>query len=242
MTKSPEKKELSFVVPIYNSAPYIIEKHKVLTQIINSVTESYEILFCNDASPDNSQEILEKVAKNDKNVRLLKNPENKGLGYSFRRMINESRGEIIAYTDIDLSFDVSKLGKFMDKMKDYEVVLASRYSGIESYVPICRKTISRIYWIICRIMFSVQFDDMGSGFFLIKKKCIDNIYLIANGFSVTIELYAKLHKSGCRFLEIPVVYNNNSGPASTFKLIKHSFPTIYETCLIWYDLKRKRNN
>tara|TARA_B100001964_G_scaffold235141_1_gene294745 strand:- start:324 stop:1052 length:729 start_codon:yes stop_codon:yes gene_type:complete len=242
MTKPIEKKlDLSFIVPIYNSAPHIVEKHKELTKIIKGVTKNYEILFCNDASPDNSQELLDEIAGSDNNIRLLVNPNNMGLGYSVKRLINESRGEIIAYTDIDLSFDVSKLGEFMEKIRDYDVVAGSRYIGMKSYVPLHRKIISRCYWLICRILFSVPISDIGTGFFLIKKKCFNDFRFVTTGFAVSIELHAKLHKKGCKFLEIPVAYNHHSGPASTFKLFKHFLPTFYETLLVLYDLKLRKH-
>lgn len=153
----------------------------MLTQIINSATKSYEIIFCNDASPDNSQELLDKIAENDKNVRLLRNPENMGLVYSMKRLIEESRGKIIAYADI------------------------------------------------------------GTGFFLIKKRCFNDFDFVTRGFAVSIELPAKLNKKGYRFAEIPVEYNHHSGPASTFKLFKHFLPTFYETLLVWYDIRIKKN-
>ena len=241
MRKPIKKIDLSFIIPIYNSAPHIIEKHKELTEIIKGVTENYEILFCNDASPDNSQELLNKIAENDINVRLLINSKNIGLGYSVKRLIGEARGEIIAYTDIDLSFDVSKLGEFMKKIGDYDFVAASRYIGLKSYVPMYRLIISRCYWIICRILFSVPIADIGTGFYLVKKKCFENFNFVTNGFAVSIELPAKLHKKGYRFTEIPVEYNHHSGPASTFKLFKHFLPTFYETFLVWYDLRFKKN-
>lgn len=240
MTKSPAKKDLSFIIPIYNSAPHIIEKHAELTRIINGVTKNYEILFCNDASPDNSQELLDKIAETDKNVRLLKNPENMGLGYSIKRLIEESCGEIIAYTDIDLSFDVSKLGEFMEKIRDYDVVAASRYAGIKSYVPVYRKIISRCYWLICRVLFAVPIADIGTGFFIVRKKCFHDFNFVTTGFAVSVELIAKLHKRGYKFLEIPVDYNHHSGPASTFKLFKHFLPTFHETLLVFLDIRFKK--
>lgn len=226
--------ELSIVIPIYNSAPFIEERYQTLTSIVAGVTEHYEILFCNDASPDNSQDILKSIARQDEKVRLLRNTINRGLGFSFKKMVKAASGDIIVATDIDLSFDVTRLGELKAMMEDHDVVVASRYAGIDSRIPLARRLVSRSYWLLCKLLFSIPIADMGSGFFLVRREAMNRVDLEADRFGFHCDIHSKLSRLGCRFVEVPVRYDHDIGPDSTFKVLRHAWPTFLETLRIWW--------
>ena len=229
-----ENPELSIVIPIYDSAPFIMERYRTLTSIVAGVTEHYEILFCNDASPDNSQEVLASIAQQDEKVRVLCNKTNRGLGFSFRKMVQAASGDIIVATDIDLSFDMTRLGEFKAMMEDHDVVVASRYAGIKSRIPRHRRLVSRSYRLLCGLLFSIPIADIGSGFFLVRREAMNRIDLEAERFGFHCDLHSKLSRLGCRFAEMPVRYDHDVGPGSTFKVFCHAWPTFLETVRIWW--------
>ncbi len=226
--------ELSIIIPIYDSASFIMERYRTLTSIVAGVTEHYEILFCNDASPDNSQEVLETITRQDEKVRVLCNTINRGLGFSFKKMAQEASGDIIVATDIDLSFDITRLGEFKAMMEDHDVVVASRYAGIKSRIPLNRRLVSRSYWLLCKLLFSIPIADMGSGFFLVRREALNRVDLEAERFGFHCDLHSKLSRLGCRYIEVPVRYDHDIGPGSTFKVFRHAWPTFLETLRIWW--------
>jgi N-acetylneuraminate synthase len=99
-------KRVTTVVPCYNLERYIGE---CVESLATQVTRfEHDILVCNDASPDQSAEVLAQLAAKYPNVRVLTNPHNYGLVRTMRRLLNEAEGDYIAYMDGD---DVALPGK-----------------------------------------------------------------------------------------------------------------------------------
>jgi len=237
---SKSSMELSILIPIYKAELHIVERYNILKKILDKLSIEYEIIFCNDASPDSSHIVLAQLAEENHRIRILSNHQNKGLGYSFQRMISSAKSETLIYTDIDLSFDPEKIGEFVTMSERYDVIVASRYAGVSSYIPLERKIASRCYWFFCQIFFDLPLHDIGSSLLLFKKSDVSQISLVANGFGIHIDLHSKLHRVGLRYAEIPVNYDHDIGPESTFHVLKHFFPVCKETFLVWYDLNVHR--
>jgi dolichol-phosphate mannosyltransferase len=61
----------SVVVPVYNEEPVVLETYKRLKQVMDSVNETYEIIFINDGSRDKTAFIISEICETDKNIKLL---------------------------------------------------------------------------------------------------------------------------------------------------------------------------
>ncbi|MDO3377971.1 glycosyltransferase family 2 protein [Geoalkalibacter halelectricus] len=105
--------KLSVIVPAYRLAPYI---HECLLSLLAQRTDfPFEVLVCNDASPDDTLAALQPLAEAFSNLRVLNNPENLGLIGTMGRLLAECRGQYIAYIDGD---DLALPGK-LQKQVDY---------------------------------------------------------------------------------------------------------------------------
>lgn len=98
--------EISVIVPIYQTAGYL---ERCLESILNQSFHNFEVLCVDDASPDNSSEIVERIAFRDHRVRLLVQETNQGVGAARNRAIEEARGAWIANVDSDDYIDASTL-------------------------------------------------------------------------------------------------------------------------------------
>ena len=112
---------VSVIMSVYNSSMTVEESIK---SILNQSYQNIELLICNDASNDETQNILEIFEKKDSRVRLFKNSENLGLTASLNILISESRGTFIARQDAD---DISLPGRLEEQLaycvvKNYKVV------------------------------------------------------------------------------------------------------------------------
>lgn len=87
---------ISFLSPAYNSSQW-------LKTMLDSIPKdyAYEIIVCNDASTDNTLEILEEYQKNCPQLKILNNEENIGASNSYNRCIAEATGDYIAIIDSD---------------------------------------------------------------------------------------------------------------------------------------------
>ncbi len=73
-----------------------------------------EILIVDDGSRDGTAKLVESVALQDPRVRLLRNPGNRGKGYSVRHGMLEAHGEWVLFSDADLSAPIEELDKLLD--------------------------------------------------------------------------------------------------------------------------------
>ena len=225
--------KLSVVVPTYNASDFIENTYADILFQLKKGNIDYEFLFRDDCGGDNTREKLKIIAKMDKKVRLFFNKQNMGLGYTLNRLFKDAKGEVVVYFDADLSFDVKMLPEFLKQIKKgaVDVCIGSKYKGLQGKIPLNRFVPSRIYYMLNRILFGVKIRDIGSGFVMIRKKCLDGINLRAKRFAVHIELFDKLSKKGCVIREIPVKYIHQEG--GSFRMLNHGPKTLKDTFDYW---------
>lgn len=90
--------KLSVIIPVYNASDYL---RKCLDSVINQTLKDIEIICVNDASTDNSLEILNEYADKDKRIKIISYKENKGQGYARNLAIQNATGEYIGFIDSD---------------------------------------------------------------------------------------------------------------------------------------------
>ena len=96
---------ISVVIPIFNTAPYLKE---CLDSVLNQTFTDFEVICVNDGSNDSSLEILKKYQQKDNRIKII-NQENKGAGAARNVGIDHSRGEYILFLDSDDYLDKDTL-------------------------------------------------------------------------------------------------------------------------------------
>lgn len=226
---------ISFVIPIYNAQKIILDNFKILKKKLEDINQDYEILFEDDASRDKSKAILEEIACRDCRVKVFSHYPNQGLGFTLRQLFKKASGNIIVYLDIDLPFGMDNLPQLLKEVKDNDVVLASRYAGLNGKISITREIASRLYYLLCKILFDISVRDLGSGCVIFKRKVLNNLNLSSQGFDIHIELFAKLKKQGFSIKEIPLKYTYNG--YTTFSILKHGPRILLNTLKFWFKNK-----
>lgn len=105
-----KKPKLSVIIAVYNTEKYV---EKCLDSLLNQTYENIELVVINDCSTDGSLKILKKYAKNNNNIVLIDNKENRGLSYSRNVGLEKSTGEYIGYIDSDDYVDNTYYEKLM---------------------------------------------------------------------------------------------------------------------------------
>lgn len=121
-----EKIDISFCVPIYNVKPYLERLlNSIFSQDLNSI--SYEFVFVDDCSTDDSLEHLEKLTAEIPNVRIIKNEKNSGISYTRNKLIDEAKGDYIWFIDSDdmIYPDTVKLLLNEAKKHNADIVIAN---------------------------------------------------------------------------------------------------------------------
>ena len=167
---SKSLRKLSVVVSVYNEekalGEFYKETNKILEQIKNSGWE-HEIIFVNDGSADNSLSILEELAKEDHDVKLISFSRNFGHEAAMIAGIDHSTGDGIICMDADLQHPPECIPQIIEKFSaGYEVINMVRIKN-KSAGLVKNITSSGFYWLINHIS-DVHFEPNASDFFAIS--------------------------------------------------------------------------
>lgn len=168
---SKSLRKLSVVVSVYNEEKALREFYKETNKILEQIRKSgweHELIFVNDGSSDNSLSILEELAKEDLDVKLISFSRNFGHEAAMIAGIDHSTGDGIICMDADLQHPPECIPKIIEKFDaGYEVINMVRTKN-ESAGLIKNITSSGFYWLINHIS-DVHFEPNASDFFAISR-------------------------------------------------------------------------
>jgi glycosyltransferase involved in cell wall biosynthesis len=112
-----ERPLVSIIVPIYNTEEYLEE---CLDCLVNQTLQNIEIICINDATEDNSMEIVQKFAKNSNKIKIIENEVNKGLSATRNIGIGSVNGEYISFFDSDDIIEKTAFEKLYNEAKEHD--------------------------------------------------------------------------------------------------------------------------
>src|SRR3989338_10010012 len=193
--------DVSVVLPTYNEKQNIKE---MIRQLLFYIKGNVEIIVSDDNSPDGTWKIVEQISKKDKRVRLIRRFKNKGVGPSLWDGIKSSKGRYIVWMDCDLTMPPSLVPKMIAQLKDYDVIIGSRYAkGGKDDRSFIRVTTSRLINWFANIVLNFKIKDYDSGFVAVKKEVFKEVKFNPQGHGeYCIEFLYKCTKKGYKVKEI----------------------------------------
>ena len=198
-------------LPTYNEA----ENIRKLVEDINSLRISnLEILVVDDASPDGTAEIVQKMMKKNKKLHLLLRHSDRGRGAAgvagFKKAL-EMGADVIVEMDADLSHDPRYIPFLLKGLKNADVVLGSRAvkGGKDDDRPLVRQIITKLANLYIRMLLGVKVKDCNSGYRCFKSKvlrAIDLDNISSKGPSIVQEVLYKVHLKGFKMGEVPISF------------------------------------
>ena len=123
----PVRKKISAVIACYRDAPAVPGMHERLTAVFNKIGVDYEIIFVNDASPDNAREVLTELALGDPHVTVINHSRNFGSQSAFTSGMRLASGDAVVLLDGDLQDPPELIETFHAKwLEGYDVVYGER--------------------------------------------------------------------------------------------------------------------
>ncbi|MEM2956412.1 MAG: polyprenol monophosphomannose synthase [Candidatus Pacearchaeota archaeon] len=199
--------KLSLVIPTYNERENIKRLLAKLTEEFQENEINGEIIVVDDNSPDGTGKILDSLKKKY-NIKIIHRKGKLGLSSAVLDGWKISTGQILGVMDADLSHPPEKIKEMYELLKKgkADFVIGSRYikgGKIEGW-NIYRKILSKGATLLAKVFTNV--NDPMSGFFMIKKECIENKKLNPKGFKILLELIIKADYKKIR--EIPITFVN----------------------------------
>lgn len=206
---------VSFVIPAFNEEGILQETLETAHRFFSSRPYTYELLPIDDGSGDSTYEIASRFAETVTECRPIRNDENRGKGYTVRRGIEEARGDLVIFSDADLSTPVEESEKLLEQLNHgYDLVIGSRDlpgSDVRIRQPWYRETMGKIFNRIVRILVVGGFQDTQCGFKGFRREKILPVVrqLRINTFSFDVEILFVAKQLGLRIREEPVIWVNN---------------------------------
>ncbi len=207
--------QYSIVIPAYNESARI---GRALAEVLRTLDEkrwNAEVLVVNDGSTDNTASIVENFVAKDPRVRLIQNPTNRGKGYSVRNGLLHGSGNIVMFTDADLSSPMEEAERLFDAIRDgADVAIGSRWlerSRQTIHQPLYRQIFGRCFNMVTRMVMRLPFADTQCGFKAFTRSAAQTIFQLQRierwGFDPEI-LFIAL-KRGYHIREVPVTWGHD---------------------------------
>jgi dolichol-phosphate mannosyltransferase len=211
---------ISIIIPTYNEKSNIRKLTSKIDDIFKKKKIKGEIIFVDDNSPDGTGKIAESLSKKYP-VRVIHRRKKLGLASAVIEGFSEAKGDIFGVMDADLSHPTDSIPDMLNPIikGKADFTIGSRYVGDGDVVgwPLSRKIISKGATMLTRHLTDVK--DPMSGFFFIKKKVIDNVYLSAKGYKICLEIIVKGNYK--KIKEVPITFKDRH--KGTSKLNKSEY-------------------
>jgi glycosyltransferase involved in cell wall biosynthesis len=200
----------SIVIPAYNEAARIAPTlEKVLAHAAREGWQA-EIIVVNDGSRDNTAAIVSDWARGNSAIRLVENPGNRGKGYSVRNGMLHAQGDVLLFSDADLSSPIYEAGKLFAALEaGADMAIGSRWvnSALQTErQPMHRQLFGRIFNLLLRIILNLKQKDTQCGFKAFNRRAADAIFprqrIERWGFDP--ELLFLARQLGFKIAEVPV--------------------------------------
>lgn len=162
MTNTSNNPHISVVSPVYGCPGALNELCERLHATLGLITESYEILLVNDASPDNSWEIIKEQARKDPRVKGINLSRNFGQHYAITAGLDFAAGEWVVVMDCDLQDLPEEIRNLYITAKfGFEIVVARRANRKDSPLTIA---LSRLFYLLFKQLTNTKLDHNVANF------------------------------------------------------------------------------
>ncbi len=208
-------------------------------QTLREITDDYEVIVVNDASPDDALKILSELSCIlPSEFRLVNHETNKGYGGVLRSGLAAAKKDWIFYTDGDAQYDVRELKLLAEKISD-DVDFINGWK-IKRRDPFHRIVIGILYQYFIKLIFGLKIKDVDCDFRLMRREIFDVVQLESNTGTITFELVKKAQDAGYRFAEVPVHHFYRQYGESQFFNLARVGATLARVFDWWWRLVVKR--
>jgi dolichyl-phosphate beta-glucosyltransferase len=158
----------SIIIPAYNESERLTVSLPKVLDFLGTQTWDAEIIVVNDGSTDTTADVVRRFALLHPEIRLVDNPGNRGKGYSVRNGMLQAQGDVLLFTDADLSSPITEASKLFEAIEaGADVAIGSRWLRAELQTerqPWYRQLYGRLFNLALRIVLGLKYRDTQCGF------------------------------------------------------------------------------
>jgi glycosyltransferase involved in cell wall biosynthesis len=206
------------VIPTYNE---VVTLERAVKGVL-AAGDDIHVLIVDDASPDGTGELADRLARTDPHVHVLHRAAKRGLGSAYREGFAwglEQGAQILCEMDADLSHDPADLPRLLYAARGADLVIGSRYvhQGQITDWSAWRRALSRCGNAYVRIVTGVPVKDATAGFRAYRREVLETLELrvaASEGYSFQVEMVLCAWRLGFRILEVPITFSERREGAS----------------------------
>ena len=184
-----KKIDISIIIPVFNEEESLLQLNDEILTVIDR-NYSYEIIYVNDGSNDNSISIIQEIITTNNNIKLIDQYRNRGKAEALNVGFKNARGNYVLTMDADLQDDPKEIPNLINKLKEgFDMVSGWKKNRKD---PLSKTFPSKIFNLVVKLFSGIKIHDFNCGLKGYKSKAVK-----------TISLYGGLH----RF--IPVLIKEN---------------------------------
>ncbi|MGZ4821321.1 MAG: dolichyl-phosphate beta-glucosyltransferase [Terriglobales bacterium] len=204
----------SLIFPAFNESERLAPTLEKVLAYVSQQRWQAEIIVVDDGSTDGTADVVREFAGSHGIVQLVQNPGNRGKGYSVRNGMMHAHGDVLLFSDADLSSPISEATKLIAAIESgAEVAIGSRWLQSEVQTQrqsLARQFFGRVYNLLLRLILGLDYKDTQCGFKAFTRQAARLIFSAQRierwGFDP--ELLFLAHTYGLRVAEIPVEWGH----------------------------------
>ena len=231
---------LSVFFPLFNEEGNVQRQVENTLKVLEDLKlKDYEIILINDGSTDNTAKVVDSLASANKKIRAIHHKQNLGYGEALKSGFYNAKYDTIVYTDGDRQFDFSEVTKFLDKIKDYDLLIGYR---IKRQDPIFRILFKKGWTLSLFLMYGLTLKDVDCGFKMIKRQVLEKIPKLESqrGAMINAEIAIKAKKYGFEVGEVGVNHYPRLSGKPTGASLQVIIRSFFDLFRLWWKLKDQK--
>lgn len=233
------KPTISLVIPMFNEEANIEHAIHYAVDALSQHASDYEIIIVDDASTDQSPEMVRRATAGNPKIRLISHDFNQKLGASLKTGFGAAKMDLILYMDADLPFDPEVLGRAVRALNLTRADLISGYRFDRTTEGVKRTIYTILYNWLIRVLFQISIRDINFSFKLMRREVLEAVQLKSEGSLIDAELIVKARNRGFVIQQIGLDYfprvmgtSHLSSPAVIVKIFR-------ELLMLFGDMRKR---
>lgn len=231
---------VTIVIPMFNERENIEHAIACATRSLERYAGGHEIVVVDDASTDDSADIVEGLAARDARIRLLRHERNRKLGGTLRTGFAAATRDVVLYMDADLPYDPDILGRALAALEVSRADVIAGYRLDRTGEGALRALYSYVYNSVIGVLFRWPHRDINFSFKLLRREVLEAIELRSEGSLIDAELIVKAKNLGFVIQQIGLDYFPRSRGISTLSSPTVILKILRELVGLYSDMRHPR--
>lgn len=193
---TPSREKLALAIPTLREAENIRSVLDHVRSVLDPVGIRYEVIVVDDDSRDGTEEIVSSISREDPRVRLLVRKGQRGLSGAILYGWQNTDAAILGVMDADLQHPPELLPRLIASvLAGHDLVIGSRYAtggSMKDWNPVRKLISAAAVWVTWPIQRAgVRAKDPMSGFFFVRRACVERIPFQPSGFKLLLEILVR---------------------------------------------------